>query len=92
VAKLRVNAADTTTTTKYGGLGIGSEMSRLSASEVNPVKDFELSINGKFIGKIYYDYKYDVVNGYYIKLFKFNDEIVKIDATVTPAVGVVMVN
>jgi len=65
VVKLQRSAADTTGVKRYNGLVIDDKtlMGNLSARRDNPVYDFNIYLNGIYMGKIHLDY-WQYLNAY----------------------------
>lgn len=90
IFKIKDSNYDTTTSNKYNGLGVGSPLGDYSVRNTNPIKTFNLNINGKKIGIIYYDlirtnWEQDC---YSEKSYLFNGVDVKKDKSVIPDVSI----
>lgn len=90
--KLQTSTADTTRAGKYGGVGMGCEIGSYSVRQAQPVKQFELFLNGESLGTIYYDLEKltgGKATGCYRQVaFRFRDQPVSVDTSVMPFVAV----
>jgi hypothetical protein len=76
---------------KYGGVGIGCDLGGYSVRAINPIKEFDLTVNGRPVGVLTYDLqRTDQAHGCYKEVaFLFNGTPVVIDTGVRPFVAVI---
>jgi hypothetical protein len=94
-----VDATTRQPTTKYTGLAVGCDLGSYSIRQTNPIKTFQVIVNTKAVGTIYYDLQPNpnltstgVQDCFSLIAFKLNTIPIQIDNTVMPSVAVLNCN